>query len=97
MTSGLYRGDTWLWNPGPVSAILKTSGYPRQDIFGRTRHQGAEPRLLCAEKVGDDVPWRSVSIFDSCAKIVFSIAATAACCLAGACASALRIQWTRQR
>jgi hypothetical protein len=50
-----------------------------------------------AEKVGDDIQLSLGFHLRFLRKPIFSIAATSARCLAGACASQLRIQWTQQR
>jgi hypothetical protein len=57
-------------------------------------HQPAEPGLPVAQGMTTS-HWATASALVSWAKVVFSMAATAARCFVGACASALRIQCTR--
>jgi hypothetical protein len=80
---------------GPVLAGKVHVG---QHVVARGVHEGAELWLLLAQRIGDDAPLGfGVGLGLPRAKMVFSMAATAVRCFAGAWASAFLSQFARQR
>lgn len=88
------RGGTATRSAGRAFYIEWIEHLPAHRIVapaGKSAHR----RL--AEKVGDDIQLSLGFHLRFLRKPIFSIAATSARCLAGACANELRIQWTQQR